>query len=267
MMLFLTAFLLLPAVASGRFVAGGINNTVVSPTHEAVVFAVQAINEQFASNNGGSSSSPGLDLVKILQARTQVVSGQLLYLRLQLTGDYVCDVTVWYRIWLQDSRRLQISSGPSCTRKPGNGNGNSGGASGVGRGQEEDGSLLGGISELQPLPQPGANGYDDVWQALEFAACAANDRNNQQFAVTLAHTFGVNFSQQVTAGLTYRFKNVPLVSTHCENQGCGNLDLARCPANTQSQITKCNMQVQFQAWMSPQYQLTDLECWPDCPPL
>ena len=60
---------LLPAVALGQLLAGGVSDTTVSPTYEPVLFAVDKIKEHLAATDGGQSQFGLLDIVK---ARTQV---------------------------------------------------------------------------------------------------------------------------------------------------------------------------------------------------
>lgn len=227
----------LPAVALCQL-AGGISDTTVSATYEPVVFAVKAINAHLAETSG---SNHELSLLDIVHARTQVVAGEKLYLTLHLTGDYYCDVNVWYRAWLTGDERLQITDGPTCTQH---------------KASARVGGRVGGISQPQPLSQAG----DEVANALQFAACALNDRINAAFALTTGDISAVTYTQQVTAGMTYRFYNVPMVSTSCQNQGCAALDLSACHANHAGQGMTCNFEVQYQAWMPQKYTLNNLNC-------
>ena len=61
---------LLPAVALGQLLAGGIVDTTVGPKYEPVVFAVSKINEQLAATNAGQTP---VDLLEVVKARTQVI--------------------------------------------------------------------------------------------------------------------------------------------------------------------------------------------------
>lgn len=241
MKLFLVAFL--PAVAFGQFIAGGISETTVQATDEPVVFAVKAINDKFAANNGHPSN---LALREIVKARTQVVNGQNLYLTLHMDGDFYCDVTVWYRAYLQTSDRLQVTDGPTCTKHQ--------------SATRVLGSpMAGGVS--QQMPVDGSDVPKEVLGALDFATCSFNDRSNNMFAMKMAGTAGVTYTQQVTAGMTYTFYNVPMVSTHCHNEGCSNLDLTQCNANVhEQQTTVCTFTVQSAPWLNPPISLSHMEC-------
>lgn len=226
--------LLLPAVAFGQFLAGGITDTTVSATDEPVMFAVKASKEHVAQMLG--SSYHELSLVNIEHARTQVVAGQKLYLDLHFTHNYYCNVTVWFRSWLTGDDRLILTDGPACT-------------------QMKASTRTGGISQPKVLPQSGV-----LVDALNFAACHLNDRINAMNSHRLGDTSAVTYTEQVTAGLTYRFYNVPMVSTGCQNNGCAGLDLANCPASIGGHGMTCNFSVQYQAWMQQKFSLIDLQC-------
>ncbi|XP_076442589.1 uncharacterized protein LOC143281302 [Babylonia areolata] len=253
---------LLPAMAVGSLLMmpGETTDSTVSATYEPVVFAVKAINQQFARSNGWSEE---LSLVKIVRARKQVVAGELLSLTLQLTGANLCELTVWHRPWLQDPRRSIITAGPTCERKKlltssGQGAGSSRGAAR----RLLPGGAIGGVSDPQPLPGKWQAGHAAVRGALSFAACAINDRSNSLFATAMAHTQGVTYTKQLTSGMTYRFYNVPMVTTDCRYEGCAKLDLSACSDRVRSgqQTKKCNFEVQYQAWMAPQFTLIDTTC-------
>ena len=96
--------------------------------------------------------------------------------------DYYCDVTVWYRGWLQGSERLQVTDGPTCTKHQAS--------------ARALGGRVGGVSQPKPL------GTDDiVLNALNFAVCADNDRSNNLFATVLGDTSGVTYTEQVRGKL------------------------------------------------------------------
>lgn len=233
---------LLPAVALCQIgLSGGITDTTVSATYEPVEFAVKAINQQFSKSSGGTA--PQLNLVEVVHARTQVVAGEKLYLTLHLTGDYYCDVNVWYRAWLQGDERLIITDGPTCSQH-----------------QPAKRARVGGIGDPKPLPDSGDAEGAAIVKALEFAACSLNDRMNSIFSSVLGDTSAVTYTSQVTAGLTLRFKNVPMVSTNCRNQGCAGLDLQACPADVHGLKQTCSFTVQYQSWMTPKYTLLDFAC-------
>jgi len=228
---------LFPALALGQL-PGGTSDTTVSATYEPVVFAVQAINNQFAASNGGQS--PNLALLEVVKAKTQVVQGQNLFLTLHLTGDYYCDVTVWYRSWLKGDDRIQVTDGPKCHK-----------------GQQAARALAGGVGQPKPLDSTTEQIVND---ALNFAVCASHDRSNAMFASVLGDTSGVTYTQQVTAGMTYRFQNVPLLETHCRNVGCAALDLTSCKANAHGMKSTCSFTVQSQPWMKPALTLSEMNC-------
>jgi len=235
---------LLPAVALGQL-AGGITDTTVSPTYEPVVFAVKAVNEHLAKTSGDHTHDLGL--LEVVHARTQVVAGQKLYLTLHLTGDYYCDVNVWYRSWLTGADRLIITDGPTCTQHKAS--------------ARALGGMMGGVSDPKPLPGSGDAEHASVLKALDFAACAMNDRINSMFFSTLGDTSGITYTEQVTSGMTYRFQNVPMLPTSCRNQGCANVDLTSCNVNVHNgQSMTCSFTVQYQAWMPTQFSLSDVSC-------
>ena len=60
---------LLPSLALGQMVTGGVVDATVSPMDEPVEFAVDKINEHLVATSGGQSQLILLDIVK---ARTQV---------------------------------------------------------------------------------------------------------------------------------------------------------------------------------------------------
>eukprot|EP00745_Piridium_sociabile_P041026 TRINITY_DN80172_c0_g1_i1.p1 TRINITY_DN80172_c0_g1~~TRINITY_DN80172_c0_g1_i1.p1 ORF type:complete len:244 (-),score=51.09 TRINITY_DN80172_c0_g1_i1:293-1024(-) len=235
---------LLPAVALGQL-AGGVTDTTVAGDYEPVQFAVKAINQHLTTSTGGLTHD--LSLVEVVHAKTQVVAGQKLYLTLHLTGDYFCDVNVWYRSWLQGQERLIITDGPTCTQRHGHASARVGGRTG-------------GVSQAKPLPNSGDHANAHVLDAMNFAACHMNDRINFMFSSVVGDSSGVTYTQQLTAGMTYRFSNVPMVSTHCRNQGCDGLDLTACPANVHGQTLTCQFAVQYQAWMPTKFTLIDVTC-------
>ncbi|KAL8568261.1 hypothetical protein ACOMHN_040834 [Nucella lapillus] len=265
MFVFALLAVLCVATAGGQQRVGGIVDTRVSPGHEAVVFAVQAINDQFSSG----SASPPLQLVEVVRARSQVVSGQLLYLTLLVRGnqDFFCDVIVWSRPWLANPDRLRIREAPSCRRSQIADN-NSGqnqagiyGQPGYAARQPIGSGLPGGISDARPVPGQSQYDPEGIRDALAFAACAANDRVNTAFAITVAHEIiGATFTKQVTSGLTYRFYSVPMSATTCRNVGCARLNLSSCLPAPGAQLRRCNFQVQLPASRRPQYQLINVDC-------
>lgn len=232
---------LLPAIALGQL-AGGITDTTVSEDYEPVQFAIKAVNTAMASSLTGGHT---LNLVEIVHARTQVVAGEKLYLTLHMTDDYYCEVNVWYRSWLHNDDRMIITDGPTCTKH---------------QVQPRAGPIAGGVSDPMALPDEGDTSQSSVWEALKFAACHMNDRINYMYASVLGQTSGITYTQQVTSGMTYRFMNVPMVATHCQNQGCEGLDTDRCHANAHGQTLTCSFTVQYQAWMNPKDHLTDVHC-------
>lgn len=84
---------------------------------------------------------------------------------------------MWFRAWLNNTDRLIITSGPTCSKT---------------RSRRE---LLGGISNPNYLK----NSLDkEVFDALNFAVCAINDASNDLFFSKLGDTSGVTYTQQVT---------------------------------------------------------------------
>jgi len=239
---------LLPAVALCQL-AGGISQATVDPLSEPVVFAISEINQNLALTGGHL-----LSLVEITSAKTQVVQGQNLFLTLHMTNDYYCDVTIWYRSWLdQEADRLQMLDGPTCRQH----HAAPRALGGIG------GGIPGGVSGRQPLPTGDMLSAEEnsVVDALNFAMCASNARQNSMYAGKLGDTSGVTFTQQVTSGLTYHFYDVPVVESTCRNTGCDNVDLASCPVTADGMSMMCHsVVVQFQAWMTPQYTITTMNC-------
>ncbi|KAL8568262.1 hypothetical protein ACOMHN_040835 [Nucella lapillus] len=231
-------FALLPAVALCQLggMAGGISETTISATAEPVLFAVKAVN-----NFMGKNSEHQLSLVNVVHASTQVVAGQKLFLTLQLTEGYSCDVTVWYRQWLHGADRLVVTDGPTCRKHVVQ-------------------ARTGGIGHPQHLPQGSNDATQAVQGALKFAACAMNDRENSFYASTLGDVSGVTFTHQVTSGITYRFYNVPIVTSDCQNKGCADTTLDSCNVQTSGLKRTCSFTVQDQAWMPVRYTLIDLHC-------
>jgi len=233
---------LLPAVALAQLgMPGGIQETQVSVTDEPVRFAVGAINDMMAQNNGGNA--PLLQLVEVVKAKTQVVAGQKLFLTLHLTSDYYCDVTVWYQAWNETGNRCKVTDGPTCTRKP----------------QPDTRQLLaGGVSAGHSIDE---NTADEIMNALNFAACAYNDRSNAMFNAMITDTSRITYTQQVVAGMKYQFRNVPMGETTCQKSGACSADLlSSCQANVKGMSQTCSFTVVWANWQTPKYSLTDMAC-------
>lgn len=230
-------FALLPAAALCQLggLVGGITQTTVDLTDEPVVFAAQKANE-FLTSSGQLAGS--LALTQVLSARTQVVAGQKLYLTLKLGQNYVCDVTVWYRAWLQGDLRLQVTDGPTCVKA-------------VAKRQ------AGGVSGAHPLTSAPA----EVTKALDFAVCALNAQSNSMNFAVVGDTSAVTYTQQVTAGMTYVFSNVPVEESGCRKSGqCQAATLQACQIKAHGMKNSCTLTVQWQAWMDPAYTLTSMKC-------
>ncbi|PVD26240.1 hypothetical protein C0Q70_13910 [Pomacea canaliculata] len=232
---------LLPALASARFgVAGGRVDVTPDFDYAPVAFAVQAINDKFLRDGDTAPRQ----LAEIVSAQSQVVAGQKLYLTLRLTGaelDDYCKVDVWFRAWLNNTDRLIITSGPTCSKT---------------RSRRE---LLGGISNPNYLK----NSLDkEVFDALNFAVCAINDASNDLFFSKLGDTSGVTYTQQVTSGMTYRFYKVPLLTSSCRKQAnsCQETDLSTCEVSDNARTTVCTLTVQSQPWLTPAYTLSENNC-------
>ncbi|MCI3732286.1 cystatin domain-containing protein, partial [Escherichia coli] len=240
-MKFLLIACLLPCVVLSQ-IPGGITDTNVLPTDEPVVFAVQAVNDYFATNGDTDQRT----LVEVVHARSQVVAGEKLYLTLHLTGaptDDYCDVTVWFRAWIQDpAERLIVTDGPTCSKTA------------PARRRRQ---VVGGESERHTY----STAPQEVVDALNFAVCALNDRSNAMFLSTLGDTSSVEYTTQVTSGVTYRFYNVPLAETSCRKESrCVLTDLNACNVRVGGMTQTCQFVVQWQAWMTPAYTLTSFSC-------
>jgi len=236
MKLFLVA--LLPAVALCQL-GGGISETTQVPD-AALDFAMTSINDKFAATNGGHSQN--LKLVNVAKSSSQVVNGMNYFLTLHVTGDMVCDVTVWYRAYMTTPEALQLTAGPTC--RP------------LNMPAAPMGMMVGGQSAPKALDTTDAT----VMDALSFAACAYNDRSNAMFASFLGETSSVTFTSQVTSGMTYRFHQVPIMETECQNSGCNMTMLTACPTKTNGMKSTCSFTVQSQPWMTPAMTLTNMMC-------
>jgi len=232
---------LLPAVALAQFgMPGGVTETQVAMDYEPVVYAVGAVNAQMTQNNGGHASN--LQLVQIVKAKTQVVSGQKLFLTLKLTSDYYCDVTVWYQSWNATGNRCTVTDGPTCSRKPATRQ-----------------LLAGGVSTEHSIDE---NTEDSIMNALNFAACSYNARSNAMFNFMITDSSKITYTKQVVAGMKYQFRNVPMGETLCQKQGaCDHANLlANCQANTKGMTETCSFTVVWASWQTPQYTLTNMQC-------
>ncbi|XP_025106016.1 cystatin-like [Pomacea canaliculata] len=108
------------AVVSGQL-AGGISNVNLSMDAEPVTFAVDAINLKFSALAASTNDTyTPRQLVAIINAQQQVVSGMNYILTLLVAAgpqEYVCNATVWSRVWLSGPERLSITNGPECSRQ------------------------------------------------------------------------------------------------------------------------------------------------------
>ncbi|PVD26238.1 hypothetical protein C0Q70_13908 [Pomacea canaliculata] len=232
--------ILLPAMAAPLFLGGGVAYTYLRLTDEPVVFAVQAINEQFKAKGDTTPRQ----LAEIVDANEQVVAGEKFYLTLRLTGDEqddYCKVEVWFSEWLTGADRLVIVDGPSCSKS-------------LSRRQ-----LDGGISDPIVL---GTSPDREVTAALNFAVCAFNDRCNCASLSVLGDTSRVTYTQQVTSGTTYRFYKVPLLTSSCTKQAnsCRDTDLSTCAVSSDATTTTCDLTVQYQPWRTLAYTLPTMTC-------
>jgi len=238
--------LALPALCLAQLggMPGGISDTQgLSMTAEPVRYAVGKINEMMTQSNGGTPAN--LQLQEIVKARTQVVSGQKLYLTLHLTGDYYCDVNVWYQAWNKSGERCTITKGPDCHRKPQ-------AAPRVG------GVITGGVSGAMTIDKDTAQ---DILDSLKFGACAYNDQSNAMFSSSLGDVSGVTYTKQVVAGMRYTFHNVPMTETTCQKNGACDQDLlTNCAANVHGMRQTCTFSVVFAAWQTPKMSLADMSC-------
>jgi len=229
--------LMLPCLAWAQ-VPGGVHDVDVKPTDEFVQFAAHAAAMQLVQD-GLVDADANTALVEIVKSQEQVVAGWKYMLTLRLAGGYLCDVTVWYRDWLQGAERLQVLAGPTCQAAPA--------------------KRSGEVSGKKPLDS--SNGM--LMDVLGFAACAYNDMSNNFLNVVLGETSGITFTTQVTSGMTYRFYNVPLTETSCsksEVTGCSHQDYSSCKATANGQTYTCALTVQSQPWMNPPLTLTNIQC-------
>lgn len=231
---------LLPVVAEAML-AGGIANSTVDPNSEPVSYAVSMINNYFRANGDPAVRR----LAEIVNARSQVVNGEKLYLTLRLTGDPkgddFCKVEVWYRSWIKDASGLVLTKIPECSKSP------------IRR------PLLGRPSTRKVL---GTSPAKEVADALNFAVCAVNTASNDMFLSVLGDSSGVTYTQQMTAGTTYRFYSVPLLTSSCTKTAtsCPQTDLSACAVSDNARTTTCDLVVQSQPWQDPVYSLTEMKC-------
>jgi len=239
---------LLPAVAFcqlGGGMAGGWSDTTVNKNDEEVAFAINAATAKVAEMDAHLTAeqlSP-----EIFYAQTQVVQGENLRLTIHMAGNYICNVTVWYRSWMHGDQKIQVTDGPLCTKMHGNR-------------RAMVGAMVGGVSGAKALPDGGIDSTgNDVMAALKFASCAFNSRSNNMFASQLGDLSGISYTSQLTAGMTYRFHNVPMQTTECRTGSeCG--EVAACNALASAMTTTCDFSVQVQPWMTPSMTLNDMNC-------
>jgi len=239
---------LLPALALAQLgVPGGITPLEgLAMDAEPVVFAVQAVNNQLAQSNGGNA--PLLKLQEIVKARTQVVSGQKLYLTLHLTGDYYCQVNVWYQSWNATGNRCKVvDGGPKCSNKS------------PAKRSVRVGGIAGGVTGGLSID---GNTDQSVVDALNFAACAMNDRSNAMMQSMVTDTSAVRYTRQVVRGMKYVFSNVPMAETLCRKSGaCDSNLLSNCQVKVQNPMKQtCSFTVIWTAWETPAFQMTDFTC-------
>nr|KAG5712863.1 hypothetical protein BaRGS_007460 [Batillaria attramentaria] len=158
--------------------------------------------------------------------------------------NYICNVTVWYRAWLDNDEKLQVTDGPTCAKVM------------VKR-------QLGGVSQPSSLD----HAPKEVIDALDFAACALNDRSNAMFLSVVGDKSGITYTHQVTSGMTFVFSNVPMVETQCRKSGaCADTqNLDACAVKDHGGMSQtCEVTVQWQAWMTPAYTLSKTSCSSKC---
>ncbi|XP_076459415.1 uncharacterized protein LOC143292755 isoform X2 [Babylonia areolata] len=170
--------------------------------HPVVHFAERKIREHLNQNTV---------VDRVLSASMQATY----HLNLRMSGNYDCTMT----ISTNHIGPFEVQSGPEC------------------RGEQ----MPGGISEEQALPTDD----ESVLDSLDAAVCAVSKHignNSREKAYKIASTSGVTYTSQATAGMTYRFYNVPLVETTCTNDHCDRDYLSRCS------VRMCHLRVQHTPW-------------------
>merc|ERR1711879_116156 len=91
----------------------------------------------------------------------------------------------------------------------------------------------------------------------DFAVTSINDRENFPFVRVQQGDFSV--TQQVVAGILYKFSDVTLLATDCKKGS--NTDPSDCNIVDNPIYTMvCSFTVLSQPWEDPQYQLLDWGC-------
>lgn len=224
----------------GRPLSGGVSETQVAEDYEPVVFAVQAINDDFATQG----DTQPRELVEIVRAKTQVVAGQKLYLTLHVTGgavDEYCDIEVvfvsWYEVNDPRGKRLEVVDGPDCTTQ----------------------------SPMQKYMPGGEYPVDEIDEeiltALYFAVDSYNGRSNSaRIFKPSVSAEEIEITKQTVAGYIYRFKNMPLTETECVKMQGSTIDLEQCDEKDNGRDVTCNIAVLRVLWETPQYSIHNMIC-------
>ncbi|KAK3732994.1 hypothetical protein RRG08_002600 [Elysia crispata] len=114
----LSASLALLVTVNAQGLIGGQNIFTAKVTDPEVIFALDGINDFFASQDDTNNRT----FVKIVQATSQVVRGVIYRYKIEVSGgpngNEICDVAVWSQPWLDDpSLKEQIVGGITCQAK------------------------------------------------------------------------------------------------------------------------------------------------------
>ncbi|XP_041353230.1 cathepsin F-like [Gigantopelta aegis] len=173
-------------------------------------------------------------LVKVISAQTQVVSGAKYYLDLLVrdgTTVEKCHLELWSQPWLNHYELLVKNCHVISKRAVGS-------------------HMLGALEPSQ------LNG--DVQRAVLFAVDALNGKSNSLFRSVVKTVSHVH--RQIVAGVKFVF-TMNMVETSCRNNNQNTAKgLSECPATNGGMNQHCQVEVLYQAWMTPHYTLLKDHC-------
>lgn len=217
-----------------RALTGAPVDATISASDPNVLFAVDAINSFYAKQGVTATRT----LVDVVKAQTQVVAGTLYHLWLKVSAGgqtEMCEVNVWSRPWLSGDEATQVTQDPTC--KP------------VTDVKVTKAPLLGGENQIDIND-------DSVQKALTFAVDSMNAQENFMFYRKAVNVEKV--TSQVVSGMAYHFRGVHMSATNCVKNGNGLTH--DCLVADGADTKVCDFDIWYQAWMTPQYKLTNLSC-------
>lgn len=219
---------------------GGVMETELEEDYEPVVYAVQQINAMFAARG----DSRQRELEEIVEAQTQVVAGQKLYLTLHVSGgdehEY-CYIEVVFAAWFEPNdphgERLRVVRGPECSTSPPT---------------EAPMIMPGGEYPIHDLS-------DDVLAALSFAEEEYNRQSDHANVFHLAaDPSDLTITGQTILGYRYRFYDVPLHETECVKRR--GTTQSSCQEKEDGMEDTCTLTVWDQPWENPRFSLEAMDC-------